>query len=162
MVLCSLPLILSLCPVLCTLCCIHPTVFLSRGSRTRWLRFWFCCIRASLFVSLVVRELGMMVLCNLLCRCSVLFCSVSSSVAVYFPVGSPSRGGHVTVYVWHKPTELAHSLLFCSCVYFCFYGHFNCISFHKFSQQLSVVVLALPYWSFQLYTSLWKSSSALM
>ena len=46
--------------------------------------------------------------------------------------------GDVTVYVWHKPTELAHSFLFCSCVYFCLYGPFNCISFHKFSWQLSV------------------------
>ena len=41
----------------------------------------------------------------------------------------------------HKATELAHSFLFCSCVYFCFYGPFNCISFHKFSQQLSVFSL---------------------
>ena len=31
---------------------------------------------------------------------------------------------------WHKPAELAHSCLFCSCVYFCLYGLFNCISFH--------------------------------
>ena len=30
------------------------------------------------------------------------------------PVGWPSRGGDVTVYVWHKPTQLAHSFLFCS------------------------------------------------
>ena len=37
----------------------------------------------------------------------------------------------------HKPTELAHSFLFCSCVCFCLYGPFNCISFHKFSRQLS-------------------------
>ena len=36
----------------------------------------------------------------------------------------------------HKLTELAHSL-FCSCVWFCLYGPFNCISFHKFSRQLS-------------------------
>ena len=57
------------------------------------------------------------------------------------PAGSPSRGGDVTVYVWHKPAELAHSLLFCSCVYFCLYGSFNCISFHKFSRQLSVFSL---------------------
>ena len=56
-----------------------------------------------------------------------------------FPVGSPSRGWNVTLYVWHKPTELAHSFLFCSCVCFClFYGPFSCISFHKFSWQLSV------------------------
>ena len=39
---------------------------------------------------------------------------------------------------WHKPTELAHSFLFCSCVYFCLHGPFNCISFHKFSRQLSI------------------------
>ena len=37
----------------------------------------------------------------------------------------------------HKPAEFAHSLLFCSCVCFCLYGPFNCISFHKFSRQLS-------------------------
>ena len=37
----------------------------------------------------------------------------------------------------HKPTMLAYSFLFCSCVYFCLYGSFNCFSFHKFSQQLS-------------------------
>ena len=34
------------------------------------------------------------------------------------PSDSPSRGGDVTGYVWHKPTELAHYFLFCSCVYF--------------------------------------------
>ena len=41
----------------------------------------------------------------------------------------------------HKPTELARSLLFCSCVYLSLYGPFNCISFHKFSRQLSVFSL---------------------
>ena len=40
--------------------------------------------------------------------------------------------------LWHKPTELAHSSLFCSCVYFCLYGPFNCILLHKFSRQLSL------------------------
>ena len=39
--------------------------------------------------------------------------------------------------LWHKPAELTHSFLFCSCVYFCLYGPFSCISFHKFSRQLS-------------------------
>ena len=37
--------------------------------------------------------------------------------------------------------------LFCSCVCFCLYGHFNCISFQKFSRQLSAFSLcssALP------------------
>ena len=42
---------------------------------------------------------------------------------------------------WHKPAELAHSFLFCSCVYFCLYGPFNCISFHNFSQSLSTFSL---------------------
>ena len=42
---------------------------------------------------------------------------------------------------WHKPTELAHFFLLCSCVYFCLYGPFYCFSFHKFSQQLSAFSL---------------------
>ena len=63
----------------------------------------------------------------------ILFTHVSS--------GSPSRGGNVTVYVWYKLTKLAHSFLFRSCVYFSLYGPFNCISFHKFSQQLSIFSL---------------------
>ena len=32
--------------------------------------------------------------------------------------------------------SLPHSFSFCSCVYFCLYGPFNCNSFHKFSPQL--------------------------
>ena len=35
--------------------------------------------------------------------------------------------------LWHQLTELAHSFVFCSCVYFCRDGPFNCISFHTFS-----------------------------
>ena len=84
------------------------------------------------------------------------------------PVGSPSRGWDVTVYVWHKPTELAHSFLFSSCVYFCLYGTFNCISFYKFSRQLFAFLLcssgllsALLVLS-ALCLSLWKSHSALV
>ena len=43
---------------------------------------------------------------------------------------------------WHKPTKLAHSFSFCSCIiYFCLYGPFNCILFQKFSQQLSAFSL---------------------
>ena len=42
----------------------------------------------------------------------------------------------------HKPTELAHSFSFCSFVCFCLYGPFNCISFHKFSIQLSALSLS--------------------
>ena len=41
----------------------------------------------------------------------------------------------------HKSTVPAHSFLFYSCVLFLSYGPFNCISFHKFSRQLSVFSL---------------------
>ena len=41
----------------------------------------------------------------------------------------------------HKPTELAHSFLFCSCVFICLYSPFNCILFLKFSRRLSVFSL---------------------
>ena len=61
--------------------------------------------------------------------------------------GLPSHGGDVTVYVWHKPTELAHSFLLCSCVYSCLRGPFNCISFHKFSRQLSAYSLCCSLFS---------------
>ena len=49
------------------------------------------------------------------------------------PTGWLLRGGDVA--------ELAHSFLFCSCDYFCLYGPFNCISFHKFSRRLSAFSL---------------------
>ena len=39
----------------------------------------------------------------------------------------------------HKP--IGPVLSFCSCVYFCLYGHFTCISFHKFSGQLAAFLL---------------------
>ena len=41
----------------------------------------------------------------------------------------------------HKLTELALSFLFCSCVCFCLYSPLNCISFHKFSRQLTAFSL---------------------
>ena len=44
--------------------------------------------------------------------------------------------GYYGLCLWHKPTELAHSFLFCSCVCFCLHGSFNCVSFHKFPRQL--------------------------
>ena len=58
------------------------------------------------------------------------------------PAGPPSRGGDVVVYVKgiNQP-ELADSFLFCSCVYFCLYGPFNCILFHQFSRHLSAFSL---------------------
>ena len=43
--------------------------------------------------------------------------------------------------LWHKPTEFPHSFLLCHCVCFCLYDPFNCISFHRFSRQLSAFSL---------------------
>ena len=40
--------------------------------------------------------------------------------------------------LWHKLTELAHSFLLCSRVFFCLCGLFYGISLHKLSRQLSV------------------------
>ena len=68
-------------------------------------------------------------------------CTPQEVVFLTCPPGSPSRGGDIAVYVWHKPSELAHSFLFLSCVFFCLCGPFNCISFHKFSCQLSAFSL---------------------
>ena len=45
------------------------------------------------------------------------------------------------LFLWHKPTQLAHSFSLCSCASFCLYGLFNCISIHKFSRQLSAFSL---------------------
>ena len=49
--------------------------------------------------------------------------------------------GRCGLCIWHKPSKLAHSFLFCSCVCFCLYGPFDCISFHKFSRQFSAFSL---------------------
>ena len=74
----------------------------------------------------------------------------------------------VTVYVvdiTNRACPLLFILLLCL---FLLYGSFNCILFHKFSRQLSFFphsvfqILILPYWSFQQYISLLKSSSALL
>ena len=59
-------------------------------------------------------------------------------------------GPHGLTFTWwgccglcfqQKPTEFAHSFLFCSCVCFRLYGPFICISFHKFPQLLSAFSL---------------------
>ena len=79
------------------------------------------------------------------------------------------HNGDVAVYVFDvNQPNLPTPFLFCSCVCFYLYGASNCISFHKFSRQLSALslsvlpVLFLPNWFFQLYISLWKSPSALI
>ena len=96
--------------------------------------------------------------------------SLSLSLSLSF-TGSPSRGGDVALYffdiLWHKPTELSHSFLFCSCV--CFNLLALSTVFHSTNSpndsplSHSVLpILFLPYWSFQLITSPWRSPSALI
>ena len=69
--------------------------------------------------------------------------------------------------LWHKVIELAHSFSF---LFLCLFLSFLALStvFHSINSpdnsplSHSVLpVLFLPYWSFQLYISLWKSPSAL-
>ena len=64
--------------------------------------------------------------------------STSSSLLVVSPRGLTfTWWGCCGLCFWHESTKLAHSFLFCSCVYFYLSSPFNCISFHKFSWQLS-------------------------
>ena len=75
------------------------------------------------------------------------------------PRGSPSHGGDVVVYVFDKPTKLAHSFLFCSCDFFCLMvlsavlHSINSPNNSPLSHSV-LPVLFLPDWSFQLYISL--------
>ena len=58
------------------------------------------------------------------------------------PTCSLSRGWDDTVYVSDiNQPSFALSFLFSSCVCFCLYGPFNCISYHTFSRQLSAFSL---------------------
>ena len=68
------------------------------------------------------------------------------------------------LYLWQKSTELPHSFLFCSCVCFALstvFHSINCLENSPLSHS-ALLVLLLPYWSFQLYNSLWKPPSALI
>ena len=100
------------------------------------------------------------------------FLNVHWHVATYFyfidyvvnsddvPSGSSSRGGNVTVYVGHKPTELAHSffyfVLVCISLFMALSTVFHSINSPDSSPFFHSVlpVLFLPYWSFELYFSL--------
>ena len=94
-------------------------------------------------------------------------CSYQSTWGLTSP--DRSHSGEVTVYVYdiNQPI-LPTSFLVCSHVCVCLCGPFSCISFHKFSWQLSVFslcscgLISAFNWSFQLYISLWKSPSALI
>ena len=63
---------------------------------------------------------------------------------VIVPAGSPSHGGDVKICVLdiNQPSLPTPFTLFL-CLFLC-YGPFTCISFHKFSRQLSVFPLCSP------------------
>ena len=81
--------------------------------------------------------------------CYVCFCvhyvlsrMLHLNISALRPRGLTStRWGCYGLCLWHKPAELAHSFLFCSCIYFCLCDPLDCISFHKFSRQLFVFSL---------------------
>ena len=83
------------------------------------------------------------------------------------PAGSPLRGGGVTVYVWHNQPRLPTpfcSVLVSISVFMALSTLFHSINSPDnslFSHSV-LLVLILPYWSFQLYIFLWKSPSALI
>ena len=83
-------------------------------------------------------------------------------------MGSPSRGGDVAVYVFdiNQPSlpTLFDSVLVSVSVFMALSTVFHSMNYpHNSPLSHSVLpVLFLPYWSFQLYISLRKSSSALI
>ena len=83
-------------------------------------------------------------------------------------MGSPSRGGDVTVYVFDinqpsLPTPF-YSVLVSVSVFIALSTVFHSINFRDNSplSHSVLLVLFLPYWSFQLYMSIRKSPSAQM
>ena len=60
------------------------------------------------------------------------FYRADSYTGVYLAYSSPRVHLHVVGMLWFMSCPLR---LIRSCVYFCLYGPFNCISFHKFSKQ---------------------------
>ena len=84
------------------------------------------------------------------------------------PAGSPSRGGDVMVYVTDinqpsLPTPF-YSVLVSVSVFMALSTLFHSINSpdNSLLSHSVLLVLILPYWSFQLYISLQKSPSALM
>ena len=118
-----------------------------------------CCCRASfLFIIIMIIITIIMVIAT---------CLLTWSSALK---GSPSRGGDVVFFLAKdiKPNELAHSFLFCSWVYIAVFMTLSAV-FHSINPPVNsplshsaLPVLILPYWSFHLCISLWKSSSAPM
>ena len=114
---------------------------------------------------------------NTACSAFCLWCTTRSSILLFrcmwllhhnfdIPAGSPSRGGDVAVHVFdtqrpNLPTPF-YSLLVSISVCMALSTEFHSIdSTDSSSLSHSVLpVLFMPYWSFQLYISSWKSPSA--
>ena len=106
----------------------------------RWFKMWIT--RLTRTVSLVIRTITIslsLLLCLSLPSCLSICISpfLSLPLSLFLPPPSlsppsppPSRPPGPTFTWWgcfglcqrHKQTEIAHSFLFCSCVYFCLYG----------------------------------------
>ena len=76
---------------------------------------------------------------------------------IYY-TSSPSRSGDVVIHIFYiNQPSLLTPFLFCSCICFCLYEPFHCISLPIDSPNNSLLshsvllVSSLPYWSFQLY-----------
>ena len=91
----------------------------------------------------------------------------TSHTPAVVPACLPSRGGDAAVCFWHKPTELACSS---SVLFLCLFMSFmrpRSTVFHSINSPHNsplshsvLPLLFLPYSSFQLYLSFWKSPSA--
>ena len=109
-------------------CCFHFHFIISKLEMIWWVWcFHFCVLRDGLFIAAV----NSLYQYDFVCK--------DESKRILYQCWSPRAHlqwwGCSGLCLWHKPTKLAHSFLFCSCVCFFLYGPFNCISFHKFSQQ---------------------------
>ena len=86
---------------------------------------------------------------------------------IFVSTGSPSRGGDVAVYVSEINQPSLPTPFFCSCVCFCLYSPFNCISFLNSpdNSPLSHSILPVLFCligPFNYISPLWKSPSALI
>ena len=97
----------------------------------------WCQYAVSQFPLCGVSTMSVSLHCVVSARCQSLLVYKRCSLSLLLvPVGPPSRGGDVTVYVLDLNRSSLPTLLFGPCVCFCLYSPFNCISFHKFSRQL--------------------------
>ena len=96
-------------------------------------------------------------------------CELRSASLVLVPMGSPSRGGDVAVYVFDMINQLSlptpfYSVLVSISVFMALSTVFRPTNSpgNSLLSHSVLPVLFLPDWSFQLSISLWKSPSALM